>query len=67
MSLWAEHIGGLESTFERPTSIECVRRVRSLSESNSNQYAAGEVTDMEARLLKYLVEVDRVSQEEDDG
>ncbi|GKC19107.1 phospholipase D beta 1-like protein [Tanacetum coccineum] len=32
MSLWAEHIGGLESTFERPESIECVRRVRSLSD-----------------------------------
>ncbi|KAI3744294.1 hypothetical protein L1987_57371 [Smallanthus sonchifolius] len=33
-----EHIGGLESSFERPESIECVRRVRSLSESNWNQF-----------------------------
>ncbi|KAJ0913801.1 putative phospholipase D [Helianthus annuus] len=62
MSLWAEHIGGLESTFEVPESLECVRRVRSLSEANWNQYAAVEVTDMKAHLLKYPVEVDRTGQ-----
>ncbi|KAK9076721.1 hypothetical protein SSX86_005055 [Deinandra increscens subsp. villosa] len=62
MSLWAEHIGGLESCFEKPESLECARRVRSLSESNWNQYAAVEVTDMKAHLLKYPVEVDRTGQ-----
>ena len=62
MSLWAEHIGGLEATFERPESIECVRRVRALSELNWKQYAAVEVTDMKAHLLKYPVEVDSVGQ-----
>ncbi|PWA96731.1 phospholipase D gamma 1 [Artemisia annua] len=62
MSLWAKHIGELESTFERPESIECVRRVRSLSESNWNQYADVEVTDMKAHLLKYPVEVDSFGQ-----
>ncbi|PWA76761.1 phospholipase D gamma 1 [Artemisia annua] len=48
MSLWAKHIRGLESNFERPESLECVRTVRWLSESNWNQYAAIEVTDMKA-------------------
>ncbi|KAI3501207.1 hypothetical protein L1887_29070 [Cichorium endivia] len=62
MSLWAEHIGGLERDFERPESIECVRRVRQLSELNWNQYAAVEVSDMKAHLLKYPVEVDRTGQ-----
>ncbi|KAK9076717.1 hypothetical protein SSX86_005051 [Deinandra increscens subsp. villosa] len=62
MSLWAEHIGGLESCFEKPESLECARRIRSLSESNWNQYAAIEVTDMKAHLLKYPVEVDRTGQ-----
>ncbi|KAI3710915.1 hypothetical protein L2E82_40711 [Cichorium intybus] len=62
MSLWAEHIGGLERDFERPESIECVRRVRMLSELNWNQYAAVEVSDMKAHLLKYPVEVDRTGQ-----
>ncbi|CAH1415586.1 unnamed protein product [Lactuca virosa] len=62
MSLWAEHIGGLESGFERAESIECVRRVRMLSELNWKQYAADEVSDMKAHLLKYPVEVDRTGQ-----
>ncbi|KAK2974522.1 hypothetical protein RJ640_002427, partial [Escallonia rubra] len=58
-SLWAEHIGDLEECFERPESLECVRRVRSLSELNWKQYAAEEVTQMKGHLLKYPVEVDR--------
>lgn len=62
MSLWAEHIGGLESSFEKPESLECVKRVRSLSELNWYQYAADEVTDMKAHLLKYPVEVDLTGQ-----
>ena len=59
MSLWAEHIGGLEESFKRPESLECVRRVRSLSEQNWRQYIAEEVTEMKGHLLKYPVEVDR--------
>ncbi|KAJ9560962.1 hypothetical protein OSB04_006122 [Centaurea solstitialis] len=62
MSLWAEHIGGVESCFERPESLECVRRVRLLSELNWKQYAAVEVSDMKGHLLKYPVEVDRTGQ-----
>ncbi|KAJ4712932.1 Phospholipase D [Melia azedarach] len=58
MSLWAEHIGGIEECFNRPESVECVRRVRSLSEQNWRQYAADEVTEMKGHLLKYPVEVD---------
>ncbi|KAK2976792.1 hypothetical protein RJ640_027188 [Escallonia rubra] len=59
MSLWAEHIGGLEERFERPESLDCVRRVRSLSESNWKQYAADEVSQLRGHLLKYPVDVDR--------
>uniref|UniRef100_A0A7N0U1K2 Phospholipase D n=1 Tax=Kalanchoe fedtschenkoi TaxID=63787 RepID=A0A7N0U1K2_KALFE len=59
MSLWAEHIGGLENCFLHPESVECVRRVRSLGEQNWRQFAAEEVTDMKAHLLTYPVEVDR--------
>ncbi|KAK9076718.1 hypothetical protein SSX86_005052 [Deinandra increscens subsp. villosa] len=62
MSLWAEHIGELESCFERPQSLGCVRRVRFLGEQNWEQYAADKVTDMTAHLLKYPVEVDRKGQ-----
>ncbi|XP_027079766.1 phospholipase D beta 1 [Coffea arabica] len=58
MSLWAEHIGFLERCFERPESLECVRRVRALGELNWSQYASEEVTDMRGHLLKYPVGVD---------
>ncbi|OMO89630.1 C2 calcium-dependent membrane targeting [Corchorus capsularis] len=60
MSLWAEHIGGLEESFKQPESLECIRRVRSLSEQNWRQYIAEEVTEMKGHLLKYPVEVDRM-------
>lgn len=59
MSLWAEHIGGLEESFKKPESIECVRRVRSLSEQNWRQYVADEVTEMKGHLLKYPIQVDK--------
>ncbi|KAF2582022.1 hypothetical protein F2Q68_00002320 [Brassica cretica] len=58
MSLWAEHLGFLEEIFEKPENIECVRRVRRLSELNWRQYAAEEVTEMTSHLLKYPVHVD---------
>ncbi|CAH8334094.1 unnamed protein product [Eruca vesicaria subsp. sativa] len=59
MSLWAEHLGFLEKCFEEPENMECVRRVRHLSEGNWRQYAAEEVTEMTSHLLKYPVQVDR--------
>lgn len=59
MSLWAEHIGGLEKCFERPESLECMRRVSYLSEMNWRQYVSDEVTEMKGHLLKYPVEVGR--------
>ncbi|KAH9721670.1 phospholipase D gamma 1 [Citrus sinensis] len=58
MSLWAEHIGAIEECFNRPESLGCVRRVRSLSEQNWKQYAADEVTQLKGHLLKYPVDVD---------
>lgn len=59
MSLWAEHLGFLEQTFEQPENVECVRRVRALSEMNWSQYASEQVSDMRGHLLKYPVAVDR--------
>ncbi|KAF6160418.1 hypothetical protein GIB67_019187 [Kingdonia uniflora] len=58
MSLWAEHTGFLEDIFTVPESLECVRRVRSLGESNWRQFAAEDVSEMRGHLLKYPVEVD---------
>ncbi|KAL0711962.1 hypothetical protein Bca4012_018940 [Brassica carinata] len=62
MSLWAEHLGFLEKSFEEPENMECVRRVRNLSELNWIQYAAEEVTEMTSHLLKYPVQVRRTGE-----
>ncbi|GMN32409.1 hypothetical protein TIFTF001_003664 [Ficus carica] len=50
---------GLEESFKRPESLECVRRIRSLGEQNWRQYISDEATEMKAHLLKYPVEVDK--------
>ncbi|RLN18952.1 phospholipase D gamma 1-like [Panicum miliaceum] len=53
MSLWAEHIGGIEEDFNHPQSLECTRRVRQLGEENWKQFVADEVTEMRGHLMKY--------------
>ncbi|MCH85555.1 phospholipase D beta 1-like, partial [Trifolium medium] len=59
MSLWAEHTGTIEDCFLQPESLECVRRVRTMSEMNWKQFASNDVTEMGGHLLKYPVEVSR--------
>jgi phospholipase D1/2 len=59
MSLWAEHLGTLENCFTQPESIECVKRVVSLSEMNWKQFSADEVSEMGGHLMKYPVYVDQ--------
>lgn len=59
MSLWAEHLGGLEDTYNEPETIDCVKRVRSQAEMNWRQFASEHITEMKGHLLKYPVEVDR--------
>jgi len=59
MSLWAEHTGIIEDCFLQPESLDCVRRVRTMSEMNWKQFSSNDVTEMRGHLLKYPVEVDR--------
>ncbi|KAF6176093.1 hypothetical protein GIB67_000187 [Kingdonia uniflora] len=57
MSLWAEHIGGLEQCFTRPESLDCVRRVRQINEWNWSHYISKEIREIKGHLLKYPIEV----------
>ena len=57
MSLWAEHLGCLEPTFDAPESLECIRRVNDMAERNWQQYVAPEVTDMKGHLLRYPLKI----------
>lgn len=59
MSLWAEHLGLLDDCFNRPESLECVRKIRTMSEMNWKQFASDTPTEMVGHLLKYPVDVDR--------
>lgn len=59
MSLWAEHLGLIDNSFNEPETVECVRKVRRFGEENWKQFAAPEVSEMRGHLLKYPVEVDR--------
>ncbi|PHT54174.1 Phospholipase D gamma 2 [Capsicum baccatum] len=53
-----EHTTTLEQCFERPESLECVRRMILFGEHNWLQYATDEVTEMRGHFLKYPVKVD---------
>ncbi|XP_028760535.1 phospholipase D delta-like [Neltuma alba] len=57
MSLWAEHLGGLEDTFKEPDSLECVRRVNEIAQSNWNTYVSEEEKQMRGHLMLYPVQV----------
>ncbi|CAN1848874.1 Phospholipase D beta 1 [Linum perenne] len=59
MSLWAEHLATVEDCFSQPESLDCVRRVRSMGESNWKQFVDDEITEIRGHLMKYPVEVDR--------
>lgn len=59
MSLWAEHLGGLEEVYNKPETLECVRTVRTQAEMNWKQFASEQVTEMKSHLLKYPVDVDQ--------
>ncbi|CAK8560922.1 unnamed protein product [Lathyrus sativus] len=59
MSLWGEHTGTIEECFLQPESLDCVRRVKTMSEMNWKQFSSKNVTEMRGHLIKYPVEVDR--------
>ncbi|EPS68272.1 hypothetical protein M569_06500, partial [Genlisea aurea] len=59
MSLWAEHMRSYEECFERPESVECTRRVRSIGEVNWERFGSEEMgKPLIGHLLKYPVAVD---------
>lgn len=57
MSLWAEHIGSIESCFKEPESLDCLRYVNGVAEENWNRYTAEQFTPLQGHILKYPLEV----------
>lgn len=58
MSLWAEHLGMLDETFEEPERLECVRKVNDIADNNWRTYVSEEFSLLQGHLLKYPVQVD---------
>ena len=59
MSLWAEHLGGVDSVYEEPENVECVRTVNQVAKNNWKNYTSDEFSSLQGHLLKYPIEVDR--------
>ncbi|KAJ7966917.1 Phospholipase D [Quillaja saponaria] len=53
MSLWAEHLGLLDSCFKEPESMTCVKTVNKIAEDNWKKYTEDSFTPLQGHLLKY--------------
>lgn len=58
MSLWAEHLGAVETSFREPESLSCVKRVNQIAEENWANFTSDEFALLQGHLLRYPVEVD---------
>ncbi|CAM8912190.1 unnamed protein product [Rhodiola kirilowii] len=56
-SLWAEHLGMLSETFEKPESLNCVRKVNEIAVDNWKRFAGESFSTLQGHLLKYPIEV----------
>ncbi|KAJ3680471.1 hypothetical protein LUZ60_016749 [Juncus effusus] len=57
-SLWAEHLGELNSKFETPETLECVKYVNQIANDNWFRYTAESNVSLKGHLMKYPVRVD---------
>lgn len=66
MSLWYEHTGLANNTFQEPQSLECVEKMRSIGDQMWNIYKGEEVVDMEGgHLVTYPMSVTQDGKIED--
>ncbi|WJX53355.1 phospholipase D [Trifolium repens] len=59
MSLWAEHLGGIDDTITKPHTLECVRHVNRMARKNWSIYVSEEGQQMMGTLMQYPVHVSR--------
>ncbi|XP_054825513.1 phospholipase D delta isoform X1 [Prosopis cineraria] len=60
MSLWSEHLGlgGTETCFKEPESLECVKKVNEIASENWSKFTSENFSQLQGHLLKYPVQVD---------
>ncbi|GAB2243586.1 hypothetical protein Droror1_Dr00023714 [Drosera rotundifolia] len=59
MSLWAEHLGGLDDRFKEAGTLECTRSVNKISEDNWKKFTEEDYSPLQGHLLRYPLKVDR--------
>ena len=57
MGLWAEHAGLISDEFYDPSSMECVRKVNALAESNLQKYCQDQACSLDGHLIKYPIDI----------
>ncbi|KAK9740079.1 hypothetical protein RND81_03G009700 [Saponaria officinalis] len=57
MSLWAEHLGGVDDIFKEAESISCVKCVNKIAEENWKKFVADEYDPLQGHLLRYPIHV----------
>ncbi|KMS95875.1 hypothetical protein BVRB_004150 [Beta vulgaris subsp. vulgaris] len=55
MSLWAEHLGGLDDLFKEAENLDCVRTVNYIADENWKKFVADEYSPMQGHLLRYPI------------
>lgn len=57
MSLWAEHLGILEECYKEGETLECVKRVNEIAETNWKRYADDEFSELQGHIMKYPLQI----------
>ena len=58
MALWAEHTRCVSDEFLDPSSLECVKKINDLAETNLQKYCQDEVCVLDGHLVKYPINVE---------
>ncbi|KAJ3692834.1 hypothetical protein LUZ60_011929 [Juncus effusus] len=59
MSLWAEHMGLVDPHFTEPNSLDTVKLVNQIAESNWEKFTSEEIQPLQGHLLKYPIKVEK--------
>lgn len=58
MSLWYEHLGMIDDTFQQPESVNCIRKVNQMADKYWELFSSDNLEkDLPGHLLRYPVEI----------
>ncbi|KAK9755116.1 hypothetical protein RND81_01G003300 [Saponaria officinalis] len=57
MSLWAEHLGGVDAIFKEAENLDCVKCVNTIAEENWKKFVDDDYDPLQGHLLRYPVHV----------